>query len=566
MSIMTGRTAPLRDPAPASQRRRSLERLAFAIRETSGWRRALIAAAAGALSVLAFAPFHLAPVLFATLPALFWIMDGAGEETGGRGRTRRQAVVRAGIGGWWFGFGFHLVGLHWIGSAFLVEAERFAVFMPFAIAALPAGLAAFSGAASATASLVRGPVVSRVVALAVALAIAEWLRGTILTGFPWNALGYGATWPLVLMQSAGVLGIYGLSLWVALIGMLPLALAAQRTPQWRGRDGVALGLLVVAPMAAGAAYGSAMLAVPMPPDANAAKLRLVQPSVRQRDKFLPEKRLEIFERHINLTTKGGLEGITHVLWPEAAMPFLALRSEEALSRIAAALPDTTTLVAGTLRLEGPLKPAADEVQHVFNSAIALDGRGELVAVYDKLHLVPFGEFLPLKQLFDAIGFEHLTRQRGGFTAGRRPRRLVRVPGLPPLALLICYETVFPGETRSADGRAGLLVNLTNDAWFGRTIGPRQHFQQARVRAVEQGVPMVRVANNGISGVIDARGRVLHQLPLDAVGIVDAVLPMPVSQPIYARYGETAFIASLAMVAALGLLFGLTGTRKPKPDN
>ena len=227
-----------------------------------------------------------------------------------------------------------------------------------------------------------------------------------------------------------------------------------------------------------------------------------------------------------------------------------MRSPDALSRIADALPDTVALIAGTLRLEGSLSPGPGERQDVFNSAIVLDGRGELLTRYDKIHLVPFGEYLPFKTFLNAIGFEHLTRQRGGFSPGHAPRKLMHIPGLPPLSMMICYEVIFPGAARDIDGRPSLLLNLTNDAWFGTTTGPYQHFQQARVRAVEQGVPMIRVANNGITGVVDARGRIRQSLPLNTQGIIDTPLPHKAFAPIYSRYGDIIFFALLGLAMAV----------------
>lgn len=551
----------------AEPRNRSVERRAWAavcaVRAAAGrlaalvgWRRWLAAFVAGALSMLALPPAGVSPVLFLTLPALFWLIDSRAQDATATDAKRSawQSMRRAAVAGWFFGFGYHLTGLYWIGSAFLVEADRFAIFMPFAVMAMPAGLALFMGIGAAAASLLRGPLMARVAWFAVALAAAEWLRGTVFTGFPWNVLGYAATSQLVLMQSAGVVGIYGLTLLAVWIATLPLTAAATPGFRWRSRPGATVIAATAGPVLIALGYGSYQLAKPMPPDVAGVRLRLVQPSIRQADKFLVEKRLDIFLRHLALTTNGtpnnpaSLAGITHVVWPEASMPFLALRSQEAMSRIADALPDNVTLIAGTLRLEGPISPKPGEAQYVFNTAIAIDGAGNLAGLYDKLHLVPFGEYLPFQNLLSRVGFEHLTRQRGGFTAGAGPRRPMRIAGLPQLAMLICYEVVFPHAARLADGRPQVLVNLTNDAWFGRTSGPHQHFHQARVRAAELGVPMIRVANNGISGVVDARGRVRERLALNAAGVIDTPLPAAISGTIYSGLGDWIFSAMVVFFA------------------
>lgn len=547
---------------------RRLGMLADHVGRALGWRRHGVALVAGALSILAFAPFFLPVILFATLPVLIWLSAAPDDDGRKAGISVTWPALRRGMAaGWWFGFGFHLAGLYWIGGAFLVQAEVFAWLLPFAVTLLPAGLALFHGAALACVACVSGPVLVRLLVLAAALGASEWLRGNILTGFPWNALGYALTYPLVLMQSAGVVGIYGLTLLTVVVFASPVVLLAA----WRGATrsevtstSIAIGVLTVMPMLAMVVYGWLVLSVPGPGHVAGVTVRLVQPSIVQADKFRTDKRREIFERHLALSvgpagdTGAGAGRVTHVIWPEAAMPFLALRSRDVGARIAEALPDDVVLIAGTLRLNGPLIRDGRKLD-VFNSAIALKGDGRLLASYDKVHLVPFGEYLPWQETLEAMGLESLTRMRGGFAVGRSPRPLLNVPGLPPLGLLICYEVIFPDEIVVAGQRPGLLINLTNDAWYGTSTGPFQHFHQARVRSVEQGLPMIRVGNNGISGTIDARGRVLGKLGLDVVGALDTVVPRAVAPTIYAQFGDAAFfvilIASVVGATIVGCNFG-----------
>jgi apolipoprotein N-acyltransferase len=517
---------------------------------------------------LAFAPIFAAPILLLTFPALFWLALGpAGNTAAGTAcappHGRWPRLKRAAICGWWFGFGFHFAGLYWIGSAFLVEAGRFALAMPFAVVLMPAGLALFHAAALAAASQLRGSDLERALAMALAIAAAEWLRGTIFTGFPWNTLGYALTYPLILMQSASVVGIYGLSLFAAIFATLPLVVIVNPGDiRDRRRNAVALVALVALPFAAALAYGAATLSRPDPPMREGIRLRLVQPDIAQAEKFRPEKHRAIFEQTLALSTQpatidratGQRSPITHIVWPEAAMPFFALRNREAMNKIAAALKPGQTLIAGTLRAEPKTITAETPNYRVFNSTVVLDANAGLVAAYDKVHLVPFGEYLPYQTTLEALGLMHLTRQRGGFTPGPSPRRLMQIPGLPPLSMMICYEAIFPAMARPSDQRPGLLVNLTNDAWFGTTSGPYQHFQQARVRAVEQGVPLIRVANNGVSGIVDGRGRILDMLGLNQRGIIDTRVPRPTSSPPYAHFGDRIFaLVWLAIAAVLGLL-------------
>jgi len=309
------------------------------------------------------------------------------------------------------------------------------------------------------------------------------------------------------------------------------------------------------------AYGGYVLSLPAPDKIDDVKLRLVQPSIKQRDKFDPAQRVEIFTRHLELSRRGLNEPdadgvhITHVIWPEAALAFLALRSPEVLAAIADALPDRVTLIAGTLRLQGELGADARRYK-VFNSAMVVGGDGRVIDVYDKVHLVPFGEYLPFQEWLEAIGLEQLTRVQGGFSVGAIRDAPVDIPLLNGARILICYEVIFPREVATRLSRPSVLINLTNDAWYGRSTGPFQHFHQSVVRAVEQGLPMVRVGNNGISGIAGPRGRVVSRLGLDAVGIIDARLPHPIAPTVYSQFGDWIFAILWFFLLVLVSIVGL----------
>ncbi len=534
--------------------------LANFIRCATGWRRWAVLCLAGAVSVLALAPFFAWPVLFVTIPVLIWSIDAAGAEVdpavSSRRRWRDHGMARAGAVGWWFGFGYFLAGLFWIGEAFLVEAEKFAVLMPFAVMLMPAGLAIFWAAATAAAVALRWrPGFDRIAVLALTMAGAEWLRGHVLTGLPWNVIGYALTWPLPLMQTAAVLGVYGLTLVAVPVFAAPVALwvgAAETGVSSIGRIAGALG--AAACVAVLALLGSLRLWSADPPS-DGPRIRLVQPSVPQREKWRPENQERIFFEHLDLSRRSsggqmdGASDIALIVWPEAAMPFLPLSAPGALAAIGRMLPDGTYLASGALRVEDPAMPGAR--RRVFNSLMVFGAGGGLVALYDKIHLVPFGEYLPLQATLEAMGFEQLTRIRGGFDTGEMPRPLLKIPGLPAIGPLICYEAIFPGAVVQGSERPSFLLNVTNDGWFGQTTGPHQHLHQARVRAVEEGLPMLRVANNGISAVIDARGRVLQQLGLDVKGVIDSALPAAIAPPLYARHGDGIFVVMMA-AGALGL--------------
>jgi apolipoprotein N-acyltransferase len=275
------------------------------------------------------------------------------------------------------------------------------------------------------------------------------------------------------------------------------------------------------------------------------KIRIVQPSILQRDKWRPENQERIFLDHIDLSrrdatgTIDNLNGITHVVWPEAAMPFLPLDTPEALAAIGALLPEGTVLIAGALRAEQA--PAESPRLRIFFNSLLVFGRGGLLLTrYDKIHLVPFGEFLPLRRVLEAIGLRPLTQALSTFDFGVSPRPLLGIPGLPPALPLICYEAIFPGALVQGAERPGIMVNVTNDGWFGNTTGPRQHLHQARVRAVEEGVPIVRAANNGVSAAFDGYGRPLGHIDLDVRGVIDVPLPAALQPPPYARFGDSIF--------------------------
>jgi len=523
--------------------------LAARVQAFGGWRRRGAAFAAGSLSVLAMAPFFAWPVLWITLPVLVWLIDGVVAEGGAGWRS----ALKAAEVGWWFGFGYFLFGLFWIGEAFLVEAETFAILLPVAVTLLPAGLALFFGAATGLASRVWKPGASRVLVLALALSATEWLRGHVLTGFPWNVLGYALTYPLPLMQSAAVLGIYGLTLCAVIIFALPPVLWSEAADGWAGRSARRSALAIaVLPLALAAVAGQARLAMAKTEMVPGVEIRIVQPSVPQREKWRPENQARIFQDHLDLSVAnpdGSPGGVTHVVWPEAAMPFLPLDHAGARAAIGRMLPPGASLITGALRAE-PTPPGSPRPRRVFNSLLVFGEGGALTTYYDKIHLVPFGEYLPFQAILEAIGMQQLVRMRGGFDVGVVPRPLLQVPGLPPFGPLICYEAIFPRAIVQGAERPGLLINVTNDGWFGNTTGPRQHFHQSRVRAVEEGLPVIRAANNGISAGVDGYGRILARLDMNVRASVDVPLPVALAPPLYARVGDWVFLALWAIGAAV----------------
>ncbi|MHA1132791.1 MAG: apolipoprotein N-acyltransferase [Alphaproteobacteria bacterium] len=482
----------------------------------AGVRRACFAFLLGALAVLAFAPVHAWPVMFLSFGGLVWLLDDCAAND-----ARGARLKCGGATGFWFGCGFFLAGLYWLAEAFLVEPTRHAWLIPFVMTALSAGMALFYAAAGVLAMALWQPGPGRIFALAIAFGLAEYARGHVLTGLPWNLIGYALLPEGPLMQMAALLGVYTLC-------VLAVALFAAPAATWSGQNtcskcaaGVAATLLVL--LGLGYVWGDRRLAATTDGDTD-LRLRIVQANIDQADKWRPENAAKIFGDYVELTRAPGLEDTDLVIWPETALPFFLADTSEALTAIGDALPQGTHLLVGAAR--AVQERDADAIlseERVYNSLLLLDENGRVREAYDKVHLVPFGEYLPFQDFLESLGVMQMTGVRGGFSEGTGSR-LLEVPGAPLMRPLICYEIIFPGEVGDTRVRPGWLLNVTNDAWFGTSAGPYQHFHQAQVRAVEQGLPLVRAANTGISAVIDAQGRVLAEIGLGERGLIDAVLP------------------------------------------
>lgn len=523
----------------------SLAALSRALARLSGWRRAVVAFTLGAASVLAFAPFHLWPLLFLILPCFIWLMDGVAQSAPpGRRRWRAGAIA-----GWWFGFGFFAAGLYWIGYSFFVEADKFAWLVPLAVLAFPAAMALFYAAAGALATAVWRPGAARVFILVPAFFAADWLRGHIFTGFPWNLWGYAIAGNDALAQTASIFGIYSLTLIALVMFMSPAALAGSTLPGARSWPLPALCLVL---LAGGWIWGTVRLAGATNDVRPEVQLRIVQPNIPQADKWKPENRQWIFDRLLELSRKpregeagSGGRKTTHLIWPESSVPFLFLLNDfmpypDAKQAFAGLTRDGATLILGAERVEGTRRDDGRyNIDRVFNSLFVLDGEAHVASIYDKVHLVPFGEYLPLEETLTALGIKQLTNRDSGFASGTT-RPLMTAAGAPPFIPLICYEVIFPTGI-SANGRPGWLLNLTNDSWFGDSTGPYQHLHQARLRAIEQGLPLIRAANTGISAVIDAHGRTVATLPLNTAGTIDHALPVAIGPTVYARWGENCLL-------------------------
>lgn len=512
------------------------ERMSTRIVLLDGWRRALVAVLAGALLTLGLAPFDFPAVGFVSLPLLVLLLDGA-SGTPGRGGVRR--LLPAFRVGWCFGFGYFVGGLWWLGAAMTVEGDAFLWAIPFAVLILPAILSLYFGFAAALARAAWSDGPARILALAAALAVFEFLRGRLFTGFPWNELGVLAAPNPLLMQSLAIVGLHGLTLMAVVVFSSPVALLGSR-----GRGFAAFALVLALAHAGFGAWRLAGRGGDVVPN---VALRIVQPNIDQGEKWDAAEAERIFERLLQLTRRPagtppapGRQTLT--VWPESAFPFFLTERPDAVARLADEIGPGETLLAGAARPE--VLPGAGP--RYYNSVYAIDDGGGILDAGDKVHLVPFGEYLPFESfLRDRLGIRQLAELPGGFSAGAM-RRPIALPGLPSLLPLICYEIIFQDEIDVSRNRPDAIVNVTNDAWYGRTPGPYQHLRQAELTAVALGLPLVRAANTGISVVADPYGIVLDGLALDSAGTIEAALPAALPATFFALRGNLVFAIAVLM--------------------
>jgi apolipoprotein N-acyltransferase len=499
----------------------------------TSWRRNALAFALGTLMTLTLAPFFIFPLLFVSFSGLYLLVDSA--------TTPRRRF----LDGWWWGWGFYMTSLYWFCVALLTDAEAFAWLIPFALFGLTGVIAIYAGIACWLMSFVRARGTTRWLAFGMIWMLVEYARGHLFTGFPWNLMGYSFGFSGASLQMASLIGVYGLTGFAVLLGS-SFAL-------WKDRSGKRTCIFICTLFCIGMGWGQWRLQdAQLLGFVNGVKLRLVQANILQPHKWDPKLQFEGVQKNIALTKSSGLESITHVIWPETAVPY-HIEPGKALSQILGkAVSKNTYLISGSLRSEGN-----QQHYNIWNSMHMIAHDGAIMGSYDKIKLVPFGEFQPLR---DFVPKSWMTPVGDtDFSRGTNPHAL-NWPGLPPLIALICYEAIFPEMSfGSQKERPQMLLTITNDAWFGMSIGPYQHFHMARMRAAEQGVPLVRVANTGISAVVDSYGRILDSLPLGEQGVLDSPLPQALKQPTFFANNELLSI----LCAMLGLiLISVFTIRKP----
>lgn len=490
------------------------------------WSRIVLALLAGVAAALVHPPFGFLPGLLA-YPLLMLLAE-------------RSASTRGAFwAGWLAGFGYFAVGCWWVAEAFLVNPDQ-AWMAPFAGSLLPAGIGLFWGAATALHRRFSPGGLSRVLVFAAFFALLEWLRGHVLTGFPWNPAGAGWAAGSAGSQFAAVAGVYGLGfVTVAAVSALALLIGPEAHRMRFG--GATTGVAVLLALIVGGTIRLAGAELRR----TDTLVRIVQADVAQESKWSPEAYRSIVDRYVALTAQPGAALPDVVVWPEGALPasFNDVFSPASPDgpAIAGAVRPGQTLLMGLARAEaGP-----DGRARYYNSLISLADAGDsglrVTAIYDKYRLVPFGEFLPLGDLMGAIGVRSLVHMPADFSPGPRPAP-IGLPNAPRVQPLICYESLYPGFTPAGRGRPEWIVNVSNDAWFGRTSGPIQHLNLASYRAIETGLPVVRATPTGVSAVIDPWGRVIEGDRLDPgrSGVIDALLPAPTGVTLYGRFGDLLF--------------------------
>ena len=486
---------------------------------------------AGAVSVLGMAPFNLWPIMLAALAGLFVLIDGAA--------ATRRPVRTAALTGWAFGFSYFGFGLYWIGEAFYVDPSTIWM-MPFAVTLLPAMLGLFHAAACGLARAFPRRGAGGALILVAAFSAVEFARGWIFTGFPWNLFG-SAFIDAGIGQAAAIGGVYGLTFLALLAGFSLPPAVMRRTIGQSAPLGAAIILLAAAQV-----FGMART---LPPGDGSINVRVVQPDNPQTEKGERDYVARLWRRLTSLTNAAGAESVDVFIWPEGVTPFFLDETPDALSAIGDMLSPGQVLVAGSARRE----LTGEGGTRYFNSLLVIDDMGRIAGLYDKAHLVPFGEYLPFPDAFRSLGIASLTARIGGaFTPGPGLRTM-HIAGIPPFSALVCYEALFPAAVVNAGDRPRWLVNITDDSWFGTQTGPHQHLTAARFRAIEEGLPLVRAATTGISAIIDAHGNVVASEGLQRAGRVDARLPGADTATVFSRTGHIVFILLVMTAVVCALL-------------
>ncbi len=499
----------------------------------------------GGISTFAFAPFNFIIAALVGFSAILLITDGIKE---------KKEIFKI---SWCFGFGHFLIGLYWISISLLVDVAKFAWLIPFSISLIPALAACYIGLAILFTNLIAIKLQlnksKKILLLAIIWVFFEYIRSNfIFGGFPWNQIGYIFMFNLEISQLASIVGIYGLSILAIIICCLPslfIKIKDEKLSFVLAKESYLILFSCLIVLGLSWIYGSHLLNKPN--YQKSIKLRLVQPAIKQENKWDQRSRYKSFMENIILSKQPGLEEIDYLIWSESAVPYIIDKDNEILLKeISKAIPSKGFLITGGLRAEFK-DQNLKEINKVWNSIFIIDSVGNIINSYDKHRLVPFGEYIPFAQFLPFIS--KITDGAVGFSTGNGPQTIKVSDNLPSFSPLICYEVIYTDKIIDKNNPPQFFVNLTNDAWFGNSSGPYQHFAMARMRAIEYGIPLVRVANTGISAIIDSHGRIIKQKNLGEKGIVDVELKVNSNHSTYGQNDSNYLLMLVYFILLLILL-------------
>jgi apolipoprotein N-acyltransferase len=497
------------------------------IRACQGFRRGFIAFVLGVVCVLALPPIYCIPALIPSFVGLIWLIDGSNNGSTKNGHQFRKNNIFDGsfIIGCCYGLGFFLAGTYWVALSFLVDAKQFAWMIPFVLFGLSSFFAVYVGLTCFLSFRLGRPGGQRVMYFSIFWVVFEWVRGWLFTGFPWNLIGTVWAFNEPMIQFASLFGVMGLSI-VTVTAACSVALLGYVDKSARFRCVAAVvPLLLLLFIWVGGVWRLELATALFVKD---VRLRIVQPNIQQKSKWKPELRGKHLNTLLSLSESPSQRADgrmpTHIIWPETATPFF-LESNASVRRIISQIiPLKGALLTGSVRKKLTLEGGVQ----LWNSLHVVGPGAKILATFDKVHLVPFGEYIPFHDYLNKLmGVTKMTFGRTDFSSGLG-RRAILAPGIPLFSPLICYEAIFSGAVLPSSANALIkpawLLNITNDAWFGSSSGPYQHMAAAQMRAVEEGLPLIRVANTGISAVFDGYGRVIHRSNLNESVYVDSLLP------------------------------------------
>ncbi|MFV9875983.1 MAG: apolipoprotein N-acyltransferase [Rickettsiales endosymbiont of Dermacentor nuttalli] len=483
----------------------------------------LLLTVSGILSALSLPPCFYIFFNFLAFPILFYFTITSANK------------VKAFFIGWWFGFGYFLLGLYWFAHALLIDSEKFAWLIPFANLGIPSLLAIYIGLTTCcfytiSKLIPRITIIGQLITFGTIWMIFEWLRGHLFTGFPWNLIGYSFANITSILQLTSIFGIYGLSFFTIVLSTSPIMLLEHKKHYYKFISLCTIGLIIFY-------TGNQRLTLHYTQFNDSIPVRIVQANIPQDLKWQQNILLDNMMRHMQLSQSNQTNiKIKYIIWPESAIPY-PINNDSLLQLLSSAIPSDGLLLTGSIRVIRQNKK-----QKWWNSISAINSEGHIVGYYDKTHLVPFGEYVPFRSI---LPIEKIAYGLSDWEHGNGQSTLYLVDELPPVSPLVCYEVIFPHEVTDNTHKAEWLLNVTNDGWYGQSFGPYQHFYTALVRAVEEGIPLVRAANTGISAVIDSYGRIISKLDLGAQGVLDSLLPLPAhSVTIYSKYGDITLILFL----------------------